>query len=232
MHVPIVIAHRGDSSRALENSLEALRLALSLPVDMIEVDIRKSMDNALYVMHDKHSGRTADKNVDIEQSSSDEISLVSLKNGEPVPTLGDVLNLVSGNIGLNLEIKSEGAGRLAAEHLRDFGYHGPVLISSFLEAEIRAVRGVDPFIATSGIFDSFAMQNLAAYRAKKYNLISLRKKTVNRDLITACHNQGIKVYVWTIDDEDEMEKFIIWGADGIYTNKPSVLKGLLHGLQR
>jgi glycerophosphoryl diester phosphodiesterase len=76
------------------------------------------------------------------------------------------------------------------------------------------------------------MHNLAAYRAKRYSLISLRKKTVSRELITACHNQGIKVYVWTVDDEDEMEKFIAWRVDGIYTNKPSVLKGLLHGLQR
>jgi glycerophosphoryl diester phosphodiesterase len=232
MYVPIVIAHRGDSSRALENSLEALRLALSLPVDMVEIDIRRSLDNALYVMHDKHTGRTADKNVDIEQSTSDEISQVTLKNGEPIPTLRDVLNLITGNIGLNLEIKSEGGGRLAAEHLRDFGYRGPVLISSFLETEIRAVRGVAPFITTSGIFDTFTMQNLAAYRAKRYNLISLRKRTVSRELITACHNQGIKVYVWTVDDEDEMEKFIVWRVDGIYTNKPSVLKGLLHGLQR
>jgi glycerophosphoryl diester phosphodiesterase len=76
------------------------------------------------------------------------------------------------------------------------------------------------------------MHNLAAYRAKRYSLISLRKKTTSRELITACHNQGIKVYVWTVDEEDEMEKLIAWGVDGIYTNKPSALKGLLHGLQR
>jgi glycerophosphoryl diester phosphodiesterase len=230
--MPIVIAHRGDSSHALENSLEALRLALFLSVDMVEIDIRKSMDNALYVMHDRHTGRTADKNVDIEQSKSNEVSRIKLKNGEPIPTLKDVLSLFTKNVGLNLEIKSEGAGRLTAEQLRDSGYRGPVLISSFLENEILAVRGVAPFISTSGIFDTFTMQNLTAYRAKRYSLISLRKKTVSRELITACHDQGIKVYVWTVDDEADMEKFITWRVDGIYTNKPSVLKELLHGLQR
>ncbi len=65
MHRPLVIAHRGDSSRALENSLEAFRLALALRVDMIEFDIRKSRDNQLYVMHDKETGRTAEKNITI-----------------------------------------------------------------------------------------------------------------------------------------------------------------------
>jgi len=232
MYMPIVIAHRGDSSRALENSLEALRLALSLSVDMIEIDIRKSMDDELYVMHDKHTGRTSDKNVDIEKSRSDEISRVKLKNGEHIPTLKDVLSLFTGNVGLNLEIKSEGAGRLAAEHLRDSGYRGPVLISSFLEKEILAVRGVAPFISISGIFDTFTVQNLTTYCAKRYSLISLRKKTVSRELIIACHDHGIKIYVWTVDDQADMEKFITWGVDGIYTNKPSLLKEMLHGSRR
>ncbi|HUI68642.1 MAG TPA: glycerophosphodiester phosphodiesterase [Nitrospirota bacterium] len=230
--MPIVIAHRGDSSRALENSLEALRLAISLSVDMIEIDIRKSLDNALYVMHDKHTGRTADKNVDIEVSMSDDVSRIKLKNGEPIPTLKDVLSLFTGNVGLNLEIKSEGAGKLTAEHLRDSGYRRPVLISSFLENEILAVREVAPFISTSGIFDTFTVQNLAEYCAKRYSLISLRKKTVSRELIIACHNHGIKVYVWTVDDVADMEKFITWRVDGIYTNRPSLLKDLLYGLQR
>ena len=232
MYMPIVIAHRGDSSRALENSLEALRLALSLPVDMVEIDIRKSLDNGLYVMHDKHTGRTADKNVDIERSMSDAISTITLKNGEPIPTLKDVLSLFAGNVGLNLEIKSEGAGRLAANYLHDSGYRGPVLISSFLENEIDAVRGAGPFIFTAGIFDSFTAQDLPAYREKRHGLISLRKKTVSRELIVACHDYGIKVYVWTVDDEKDMEKFMTWSVDGIYTNKPSVLKELLRGLHR
>ncbi len=231
MRAPIVIAHRGDSSRALENSIEAIRLALSLPADMVEVDIRKSLDNLLYVMHDRHTGRTADKNIDIEQSTSEQINGVILKNGESIPTLNDVLNIVAGHIGLNLEIKSEGAGRLAAEHLRNSGYSGSVLISSFLESEIHAVRRVAPSISTSGIFDTFTTRNLAVYRAKSYDLVSLGKKTLSRELITACHNQGIRVYVWTVDDDDEMEKFIVWGVDGIYTNKPSALKRLLQGLQ-
>src|SRR5512137_1741050 len=109
MPKPLVIAHRGDSSRALENSLEAFRLALSIPVDMIEFDVRKSRDNVLYVMHDRNTGRTANGNIDIEKAGSGEISQLRLKNGEAIPTLGDVLTLVNGTVRLNIEIKSEGA---------------------------------------------------------------------------------------------------------------------------
>jgi glycerophosphoryl diester phosphodiesterase len=230
MQKPLVIAHRGDSFRALENSLEAFRLALALPVDMIEFDLRKSRDNQLYVMHDKETGRTAEKNIDIEQSLSEEISTVKLKNGEPIPVLTDVLTLVAGKVGLNIEVKSEAAGALAAAHLAGSGYKGPVLISSFKEREVQDARRVMPTTPVSGIFDTFIEAEVKKYRSLGYGFISLKKKTVTRELITACHDQKIKVYVWTVDNEEEIRRFIEWGVDGMYSNNPMVLKSIVDGL--
>ena len=223
MRKPLVIAHRGDSSRALENSLEAFRLALALPVDMIEFDIRKSRDNELYVMHDHNTGRTAETNINIEQALSAEISAVKLKNGEPIPTLDDVLQLVAGNVGLNIEVKSEGAGALTAAHLAGSGYAGLVLISSFKEREVREVLRVAPTMQVAGVFDTFVPTEVSKYGSLGYGFISLRKKTVTRELISACHDQKIKVYVWTVDEVDEMKRFIDWGVDGIYSNRPGFL---------
>src|SRR3990172_2109702 len=160
MSIPLVIAHRGDSSNTLENSLESIRSALSLSVDMIEIDIRKSRDNGLYVMHDKLTGRTAGKNIDIERATSDKIADVKLKNGESVPSLADVLRLVDGTCGLNLEIKSNGAGALTAQYLLASGYKGHVLVSSFHEDEVIAARKVMPLLPTSMIFDVFAIRTI------------------------------------------------------------------------
>ena len=224
---PIIIAHRGDSSRALENSMEAVRLALALDIDMIEVDIRKSRDNRLYLMHDRETGRTADRNIDIEQAESEDISRLRLKNGEPVPELTNVLALVAGKAGLNLEIKSDGAGALSAAHLAGSGYRGTVLCSSFQEREVLDARRVLPGLATAGIFDAFSPQDVKAYRSRGYSVISLKRKTVSAELIGACHEQKVKVYVWTVDDEAEMKKFISWGVDGIYTNSPMMLKDIV-----
>jgi glycerophosphoryl diester phosphodiesterase len=227
MHAPLIIAHRGDSSRALENSTEAVRLALSLPADMIEIDIRKSRDNVLYVMHDKDTGRTADRDINIEQSTSGEIALVRLKNGEPIPTLDDVLRLVGGRVGLNIEIKSDGAGVVLARHLFHYRYSGYILVSSFRESEVRSTREVMLDLPLSVIFDAFSLHDLPAYAAQGYGIVSLKKKTVNEELIKGCHERKIKVYVWTVDEEDEIKKFITWGVDGIYSNKPAVLKRLV-----
>jgi glycerophosphoryl diester phosphodiesterase len=227
MPKPLVIAHRGDSSRALENSLEAFRLALSIPVDMIEFDIRKSRDNNLYVMHDKETGRTAESNIDIERSLSDDIARVRLKNGECIPSLSDVLSLVAGKASLNIEIKSEGAGALTAAHIVGTGYQGGLMISSFKEREIIEAKRVMPNVPAAGIFDAFAPSEVSAYRSKGYPVISLNRKTVSRELISSCHSRNIKVYVWTIDKEDEAEQFISWGVDGIYSNEPIMLRSIV-----
>jgi glycerophosphoryl diester phosphodiesterase len=222
-----VIAHRGDSSNSLENSLDAIRRALSLPADMIEIDIRMNRDGGLYVMHDETTGRTAGRNIDIERSTSEELSRLRLKNGEPVPALSDVLKLVAGGCGLNLEIKSAGAGEAVARELLSSGYQGYVLASSFKEDEVLAARRVMPALPTSVIFDFFPLRDVGPYQARGYTLISLRKKAATRELIAACHDSAIKVYVWTVDAEEEMKTFVDWGVDGIYTNKPGMLKGLL-----
>lgn len=224
MKTPLIIAHRGDSSTALENSLESIRHALSLSVDMIEIDIRMSRDKELYVIHDKTTGRTAQENIDIEESTTEEISRIRLKNGEQVPRLADVLGAVSGACGLNLEIKSSGAGAATAKYLLTAGYQGYILLSSFKEDEVLAVRRVMPGAPTSIIFDDFSIRDISSYKKQGYELISLRKKTVKKELIAVCHEQGIRVYVWTVDDDREMKKLIGWGVDGIYSNKPGLLK--------
>ncbi|MGE5174134.1 MAG: glycerophosphodiester phosphodiesterase [Betaproteobacteria bacterium] len=227
MKIPLVIAHRGDSANALENSRDAVHRALSYPVDMIELDIRKSRDNVLYVMHDKLTIRTAEKNIDIEHAAFDEIATVNLRNGEPIPTLSDMIKIVSGRAGLNLEIKSSGAGLLTAEYLVSSDYKGYILISSFKEDEVLAVRHAMPRLPTSLIFDMFTVRDVPLYSEKGYKIISLRKMTVSEKLIDVCHEHGIQVYVWTVDEEGEMQKFTSWGVDGIYSNKPGVLKELL-----
>lgn len=208
-----------------------MRRALSLSVDMIELDIRMSRDKCLYVIHDRTTGRTAEKDADIERSTSEHISRIMLKNGEPIPTLADVLTLVNGVCGLNLEIKSNGAGVLTATALLSSRYPGYILLSSFKEEEVLAARQVMPALPASVIFDVFTARKVKSYGARGYKFISLRKKTVDEKLIAACHEQGIQVYVWTVDEEEEMKKFIAWGVDGIYSNRPGVLREVINKLQ-
>ena len=74
------------------------------------------------------------------------------------------------------------------------------------------------------IYDTFSLRHVAEYHSKGYPIISLRKNTVTEPLVRACHAHGIKIYVWTVDEEEEMKRCIEWEVDGIYTNKPAALK--------
>lgn len=224
MPKPLVIAHRGDPTHALENSLDAFRHALSVPVDMIEFDVRKSRDNILCVMHDRYTGRTADRNINIERARAADLSGVRLRNGEPIPTLRNVLALVAGSTALNIEIKSKGAGALVAEHLKSSGYTGDIILSSFQEQEVVAAQRVLPEVPVAGIFDAFSSPDVSSYKRKGYRLISLNRKTVTRELIEQLHEQDLKVYVWTVDVEAEIRELISWDVDGIYSNDPDLLK--------
>lgn len=232
MKEPLIIAHRGDSSTALENSLEAFRLALELPVDMIELDVRMSRDEALYVFHDSETGRTADRNINLEMSSPAEIDRVRLRNGERIPRLEDVLGLAAGKAGVNIEIKSDRAGAVLCRHFSERPYPGPFMVSSFKEAEIFVVRQRMPDISAALIYDTFSVRHVSDYRAKGYARISLRKNTVTEPLVRACRTQGVQVFVWTVDDEAEMQRCIEWGVDGIYTDKPRVLKDVINKYRR
>jgi glycerophosphoryl diester phosphodiesterase len=231
MRTPLIIAHRGDSSRALENSLEAFRQALAVPADIIEFDLRMSRDGVFYVMHDKHTGRTADANVDIEQATSRELAGVRLKNGEPIPTLDDALRLIAGKAGINIEIKSDGAGGALGRHLFLYRYSGYLMVSSFNEAEVQAARGVMLDLPLAVIYDTFSDRHVAAYKSKGFPIISLRKNTVTEHLARACRTQGVQIFVWTVDDEEEMKRCVEWELDGIYTNKPAELRNVISRFQ-
>lgn len=227
--LPLVIAHRGDSARQLENSLEAIGSALSLGVDMIEIDIRMGRDGALFVMHDKRTGRTAGEDVDIERSTADEIARVRLVNGEPVPTLAAVLDLVAGRAALDLEIKGAGAGEAIAKLLRASGYAGEILVSSFRERELLAVRRAAPELPLAGIFKALRPREVAGCRSRGYRTACVEKGGVTGELVAACLAQGVRLFVWTVDDEEEMRRFIAWGVDGICTNRPAVLREVMRG---
>jgi glycerophosphoryl diester phosphodiesterase len=198
---------------------------------MIELDLRMSRDEVLYVMHDRHTGRTADSNIDVELAASREIAGIRLRNGEPVPTLDDVLRLVAGRVGINVEIKSDGAGAVFARHFFQYRYSGYVLVSSFKEAEIRVAREVMLDLPAAVVYDTFSTRHIAEYKSKGYPAISLRKNTVTEHLVRACQAEGIQVYVWTVNDEEEMKRCVEWDVDGIYTNKPAMLKEVINKFQ-
>lgn len=101
-----IIAHRGAAGLALENSLESIRAALALPVHAIEIDIRRTADGKLILIHDRHTGRVADKTLLVHSSTLAELRTLTLRNGERIPTLEEAFKLIGSKARIMLDIKS------------------------------------------------------------------------------------------------------------------------------
>ncbi len=144
---PIFVAHRGASDRALENSPSAFALAVSGGADMIEFDVRLSSDGVPVVFHDGRTGRTAKENLAVARTPAARLRAVRLKNGEKLPFLADVLEIVGGKVPINIESKAPGGIAAAAKALSKAGYGGELLLSSGLRGECLAARDLLPGIA-------------------------------------------------------------------------------------
>lgn len=142
--MPRIIGHRGAAGLALENSTESIRAALALDVDAIEFDVHRTKDKKLVVLHDRHTGRVSDKRVVITETTLDELRGLPLKNGQPLPTLDEVLDILDTKPVI-IDIKDEGSAGELLQVLKRHP-HAQVSFASFHHEELRLLHERMPHI--------------------------------------------------------------------------------------
>jgi glycerophosphoryl diester phosphodiesterase len=221
---PVFIAHRGASDRALENSLSAFSLAVADGADMIEFDLRLTSDGVPVVFHDERTGRTAKANLEVAGTAAVRLRAAILKNGEPIPTLAEVLDLVRGRIPLNVESKVPGGVAAAAKALAEARYRGPILLSSGFREECLAARALLPGLPCGLVTRRPSMSDLAF--CLRHGLSSIhpdhRFLTVLR--VRKVLSAGIPLLPYTVDDPDVAFRLIDAGAAGVFSNRALVLR--------
>ncbi len=221
----IVIAHRGASHAARENTLTAFRKASEMRADWVELDVRRTQDGALAIHHDAH---LADGRI-LCDVTADELPPY-------VPNLASALDACSA-MGVNIEIKNwpsepdfDPDNTLADKVvalLASRGNADRVLISAFHLPLIDRVRELSPNTVTAWLVERFDTETLDILAAHGHHVVHPWVKKVTRDLIEQCHNRQIVVNAWTCDDPARMSELIDWGIDGICTNVPDVARALL-----
>lgn len=115
-----IIGHRGAAGLALENTLQGIRIALDYPLSGIEIDVRRTKDRKLVLMHDAHTGRVSDRTVYLQDVTLTELRKVKLHNGERIATLEEAFKLIGGKVPIMLDVKDGGIhediGRLLAKY--------------------------------------------------------------------------------------------------------------------
>jgi len=209
--LPLVIAHRGDSSGATANSLEAFERAIAGGVDMIEFDVRRTKDGQLVVHHDATVA-----GIPLAAMTSVELSD---RAPHPPPLLDEVLELAHGRCGLDVELKEDG---YVAEVLRSVLAHAApeqVLVTSFLDAVVLQVKERAPDVEAALLLGRGRPPNLM--RTRMGELLSTGRLARCRADYAAPHHRlaelgalrradraGLRSLVWTVNDDDAIRRFL------------------------
>ena len=230
---PLVIAHRGASGYLAENTLPAYELAIEQRADMIEIDLHRTRDGATVVAHDEDLSGLGGKG-EIAAATLAEVRALDAGGGERVPTLDEVLDRFGERIPLNLELKSgssatyEGLERAALDAVRERGLLERTLFSSFFDPVLERLRALAPEARLARLFSPRDPERpLERARAVGAEAINPWLGLVKPELIEAAHAEGLAVYVFTVDEEQEMRSLLDLGVDGIFSNFPDRLRALL-----
>ncbi|HBA39710.1 MAG: hypothetical protein A2W66_10935 [Deltaproteobacteria bacterium RIFCSPLOWO2_02_56_12] len=229
----IKIAHRGSSGSYPENTRLAFEKAIEAGADMIEMDCRLSKDGHVVVIHDDRLDRTARakgfvKGKTLRQLKKLDVGAWLKKSfkGERIQTLEEILEIVSGKVEINLEIKSVLRGPLGIELkvlfiVSHFDYLERAIFSSFDYQSLRRLRELAPDVRIGVLYGAGIKDNpfQAAREMNAYSL-HIQREFATPHFLEEARELGLKSFVWTVNEVKEMEKFLSLGVDGIISDFP------------
>ncbi len=217
------IGHRGACGHAPENTLASIEQAIVLRCALTEVDIQRTSDDELVLLHDERVDRTTNGCGRVADLTLPDIRTLDAGGGESPPTLDDVLKAASGRIGLILELKTGGSAYDVCAIVRGSGFTQPVIYASFLQEELQHVRRANPQAQTMILFTRLpANPGIVAVRLHATH-VGLRLDTVTAPLVNALHNQGLIVFAYTANQPAQVSKMKRLGVDGIISDFPDLV---------
>jgi glycerophosphoryl diester phosphodiesterase len=235
--LPLLIAHRGGSLEAPENTLAAFRYAVELGVPYVELDVQMTRDGELVVIHDETLDRTTNGSGLVRDYTLEELrrfdagsKFSHLYRGEPVPTLREIMELcVGAGVGVVVELKSPhlnpGLEEKVAAMLGEMWLRGAdnIYCISFDHESIRKMRALDPAVPLGYLFEwnaeSFVLPGDTVQAFCPYYKSALARP----DQVEEAHRMGKFVFVYTVNDAAEMHALSDAGIDGMVSDRPSLL---------
>jgi len=214
------VGHRGARAYEIENTLESYKKAIELGANAIELDVRKSNDGKIIVIHDDNLKRVFGKDISVNETT-----LIELKQltGGKIPTFEQALQFIDKKVErILVELKEVGYENKVLEIIKKENLNERVIIVSFHEAALLNVREVDGKIETGLIYAKHKNPIDAALKLKAQYLVPLYKLTHTKNIEDA-HKNNLKVIVWTINTQHEAKQYRDKGADGIASDKPDIL---------
>ncbi len=225
----VKVGHRGAAGHEPENTLRSFRRAMELGADMVELDVHICGSGELVVIHDETVDRTTDGTGEVSKMTLDELRALDAGRGERIPTLQEVIDLATGRIGINIELKGLGTAEPALEHIEkavDNGWDiSSFQVSSFHLGELSAIKELSEDIRTGVLFalDDGGIMDFAE-RNGAYSLNPFHRM-VTPDLVARARERGLKIFAWTVNEAEDIARMKEIGVDGIISDYPDRIDG-------
>lgn len=239
----IKVAHRGVSSLIPENTIASYKYALTLNIDMLEIDIHRTKDNKLVVMHDATTERTTLQKGVIKELTYEELLKYDVGiwkgeefKGERIPLFKDVLSLVkSTNVVLLIEVKKPerylGIEKEVLEEIKESGIdENKIIIQSFNRESVKRFRALNETIELGVLLKKkhqFIRKDTIRQISKYAQYLNPNYKIASKSFIDNVHYYNMKTLPYTVNDEASMKKLIELNVDGIISDYPQNLIKLL-----
>lgn len=217
-----IYGHRGAPAEFPENTLKSFQRALDVGAAGIELDVHLSADRVPVVIHDETVDRTTNGRGAVADLTVDQLRKLDAGQGEYVPTLAEVLELVGDRVHVDIEVKANAAGEAVLEEIR--GRNTRWLISSFDWDVLRYVRSVDQdaelWVLTSAASDDA----IAVANEIGASTLAIWDKALDNDVVGFLKEKGIAFWPWTVNEVERARQCLEWGAIGICTDDPATLQ--------
>ena len=252
---PLVFAHRGGAGLAPENTIAAFDTGVALGADGLELDVRLSRDGHVVVHHDRRLERTTNLSGEVSSYAAHELACADASRGfrregkgpfergdTGVPTLVSVLERYR-DVRIIIELKENSVelGRATVEVVRRADAVERVCLGSFGRAVLRAVRVLDPGLATSAareevrwaLYRSWVRWPVSRVGYGGYQVPELSGSTrvVSPAFVQAAHAAGLAVQVWTVDAEADATRLLAWHVDALITDRPDLMVPIVSRLR-
>jgi len=235
------IAHRGASGYAPENTLAAIQKAIDLGANWIEIDVHLSKDKEVVVIHDKTFDRTTSGSGFIAEFTTAEFKEFSIEGSftdvypnEKVPTLGEILALIDGQVVLLIEMKrgnkddNEGLVDAVVAIVNEYDARDWCILQSFSTEMLISLHQLDPdlekhqliYLKTEYKAMKRKMKEAGITRKDWVKAINPSFKHVNEKFVERIHKEGYKVFVYTVNSKEDIQTCMFMGVDGIISNYP------------
>ena len=217
---PLRIGHRGAAGHAPENTLTSLELAIKFGVDLVEFDVRRSADGELVLFHDRTVDRTTNGKGSVESLPLSFLRGLDAGSGQRIPLLGEALACLNGRAGAIIEVKARGIVADLCAKVRVTDFQGPVIFASFFHEELLTVRKLMPDAQTLALIEDSLPDHTDFAINVNATHAGLTLDFATPAMVQALQVQGIKVFVYTVDEPDDIAEMKRLGVDGIISNFP------------